>query len=217
MGEQSKVGKRVKITKAKNCTHLCIIGAEGEITEATFDLYRIRLDEGHRLKEIVTTENCFVYLNYATGGCVNVKGSENKEFYLKNVCDESVKFYVYEINNMNNEIKHKQILDKAIDKYGALEQCLMAQEEAAELIQAINKLRRLGGIAKNGIYQPHGAGFYGSTKYALAYNNLCSEVADLEIMITQLRKMLRPEQIDLIKERKISRLENRLNEKEDVG
>lgn len=103
--------------------------------------------------------------------------------------------------------EQQQILIQATKLYGALEQCGMAQEESAELIQAINKLRRLGGITSGGIQVPHPAS---SKEYALAYNNLCGEVAVLEIILHQMRSMLRGEQIDLIKARKITRLQARL-------
>ena len=52
-----------------------------------------------------------------------------------------------------------------------------------------------------------------SIKYSLAYFNLCSEVADVKIMLAQMELMLSKDAIDLAVERKIDRLENRLNNK----
>lgn len=102
----------------------------------------------------------------------------------------------------------EKILLRATKENGCLEQCFQAQEEAGELIQAINKMRRVGGINTGIIAKPTSNS---SIDYIMAYNNLCSEVADMEIMVKQLRSMLRGEQVDLIKSRKIIRLEKRLN------
>lgn len=109
--------------------------------------------------------------------------------------------------------EQEKILLRATKENGALEQCFMAQEEAGELIQAINKLRRAGGINFYEIIPPGKTNKTSSIKYALAYNQLCGEVADMEIILGQMRSMLRGEQIDLIKDRKISRLEKRLDKK----
>lgn len=110
-------------------------------------------------------------------------------------------------STLENRKKNATIMVDAIDKYGALEQCLMAQEEAAELIQAINKYRRMGGITCEGIKFPDKNS---SIKESLAYDALCGEVADMEIMLRQMKLMLRGDQVDLIKQRKINRLESRL-------
>lgn len=87
----------------------------------------------------------------------------------------------------------KTTLEKAIETFGREPQMRMVQEECAELIQAINKYIRKG----------NGEGS----------SNLCEEIADVEIMIAQLRIMLNADAvIDGIKESKIERLKNRLNE-----
>lgn len=100
-----------------------------------------------------------------------------------------------------------EILKQAIKKYGASAQIDMAVEESAELIQAINKLRRRGGISFEGVIQPSVAT---DVKYSELFFNLCSEVADVKIMIAQMELMLNKEAIDLAVERKIQRLEQRM-------
>ncbi len=109
---------------------------------------------------------------------------------------------------------NNEILDRAINQNGALNQCDMMVEEAAELvkelgglIQSLNKLKRKGGITDIGIKVPTDSD---SIEYCLAYNNLCSEVVDVRILITQMEKMLRKEQLDLIEDRKLQRLKTRL-------
>lgn len=97
---------------------------------------------------------------------------------------------------------------KVIDTFGVEKQLDMVVEECAELIQAINKVKRkgllpiIGLINKNTLFE--------NKEDALTYNNLCSEVADVEIMLEQLRLMLNEEQINLIKERKLERLKQRI-------
>lgn len=100
-----------------------------------------------------------------------------------------------------------EILHNALIKYGCLEQSLQAVEECAELIQAINKIRRMGGINFDQINKPNETS---NVSYCLAYNNLCGEVADVKIMIGQLEAMLDIQTVQLIEERKISRLKERL-------
>lgn len=99
-----------------------------------------------------------------------------------------------------------EILNKAISQYGIDNQMDMVIEECSELIQAIQKLKR----TKISIY----AGMipkWQTRKTNLVYANLCSEVADVKIMIAQLEIILNKEMIDLSVERKIDRLEDRLN------
>lgn len=78
-----------------------------------------------------------------------------------------------------------KIYQKAIEKWGAGAQMGMAQEEAAELIQAISKIFRNGDEG----------------------SNIEEEVADMEIMLEQLRIMLDEEKIEKEKQRKLDRLE----------
>lgn len=106
---------------------------------------------------------------------------------------------------------HEQIevLEKAISKYGTRSQLDMAVEESAELIQAINKLKR-SGLVEHTITKPS---WWMELKEIRAYNDLCSEVADVKIMLAQLELMLCKERIQISVDRKISRLERRLMKK----
>lgn len=100
----------------------------------------------------------------------------------------------------------KEILKKAIDKYGINNQIEMVIEECSELIQAIQKVKRekfsiyLGMIPANK-----------DVKINMVYADLCGEVADVKIMLAQLEIILNKEMIDLCVERKIERLEKRLS------
>jgi len=101
------------------------------------------------------------------------------------------------------------VLDSAIQVYGILNQLDMAIEECAELIQAINKIKRSFTIdeiknIKNGNH------IFKSTEDAIVYNNVCSEIADVKIMLYQLEKIFDKNNIDISEERKLIRLEERL-------
>lgn len=106
--------------------------------------------------------------------------------------------------------EQKETLIRATTTYGCLNQCDMVIEECAELIQAINKAKRSGLIQEKEIVKP---GYSSTNEECLAYGNLCGEVADVEIILAQLRSMLDGETIDLIKERKLERLKNRIEDK----
>lgn len=101
-----------------------------------------------------------------------------------------------------------EILQEAICKYGFEAQMDMCVEECAELIQAINKLKR----SKLTIYGGKIPNCW-DAKNILMYHNLCSEVADVKIMIAQMEIMLNPEAIQITIDRKIERLSKRLNTK----
>jgi NTP pyrophosphatase (non-canonical NTP hydrolase) len=109
-----------------------------------------------------------------------------------------------ESNNLP-KISDKQliVLGRAILKYGSIPQIDQAVEECAELIQAINKCKRKGGFER-----PNKKNHQ---SYCQAYWNLCSEVADVKIMIAQLELMLDEEAIQLSIDRKVERLNDRLN------
>jgi len=102
-----------------------------------------------------------------------------------------------------------EILEKAISKYGTRSQLDMAVEESAELIQAINKLKR-SGLVEHTITKPS---WWMDLDQIRAYNDLCSEVADVKIMLKQMELMLCSERIQISVDRKINRLERRLNKK----
>ena len=52
---------------------------------------------------------------------------------------------------------------------------------------------------------------FNSIGEAIIYNNLCSEVADVKIMIDQLEYIFSLEHINLSKQRRLERLENTVN------
>lgn len=95
----------------------------------------------------------------------------------------------------------RAVLKAAIDKYGNDSQLAVAQEECAELIQAISKLNRAGSSDHPGR----------TAKGAM--NNLYEEVADVQIMLDQIRIMLPSKAYDTIRAQKIARLEKRINQK----
>lgn len=84
------------------------------------------------------------------------------------------------------------IYEEALSLWGKADQLRMAQEECAELIQAINKLFR-----KNDI------------------NNVCEEIADVEIMLSQLRIIFGDKKINDIKFEKLKKL-GKLIDKENT-
>ena len=86
----------------------------------------------------------------------------------------------------------------ALGKWGFWAQMRMAQEECAELIVAINKLNRHDGDA--------------------TLTDVCEAVADVEIMMLQIRIAFgdRPSAyIDRIKREKLARLERMVNDEAD--
>lgn len=103
------------------------------------------------------------------------------------------------------KIEQSEVLHKAIETFGINEQIEMVIEECSELIQALQKLKRakfsiyLGEIPKNK-----------TAKQALVYANLCSEIADVKIMISQCEIMFNKDMIDISVDRKIERLKKRL-------
>lgn len=103
-------------------------------------------------------------------------------------------------------------MKRIIEKYGVQHQLDMCIEEMAELMQAINKCRR-SGIVGTEIEKPH----KGSTiEQVRAYNNLCAEVADVKIMLLQMDCMVDQERVEMIMERKIKRIWNKLNATADI-
>lgn len=105
--------------------------------------------------------------------------------------------------------EEKELLSKAISKYGINPQCDQATEEMAELIQAINKCRRNKIILSSHI---QGKSIL-TAEQALIYDNLLSEIVDVEIMLDQLKIMfdIHNKALPLIRERKLERLRNNLN------
>ncbi len=109
--------------------------------------------------------------------------------------------------------KQIAVLKRAIEYFGVNFQLGMATEECAELIQAINKLKRKGVFNGNSIQKPCQEM---NLKQISVYNNLCSEVADCKIILAEMELMLCKETIQISVNRKIDRLEKEINELEKV-
>ena len=90
-----------------------------------------------------------------------------------------------------------RIMRQAIETYGTQAQCDVAIEEMAELTKAIMKIRRV-------------ANDYEKTPAAL--DNLLEEIADVDIMVDQLKIMWGPKQVEEYRRKKLERLERRLND-----
>ena len=91
----------------------------------------------------------------------------------------------------------ESIMQQAIKTYGVQAQCDVAVEEMAELTKAIVKIRRV-------------ADDYEKTQAAL--ENLLEEIADVDIMIEQMKIMWGPKQVEEYRKKKLERLERRLND-----
>ena len=89
----------------------------------------------------------------------------------------------------------ERIMQQAIETYGVQAQCDVAVEEMAELTKAIMKIRRV-------------ADDYGKTQAAL--ENLLEEIADVDIMIAQMKIMWGPKQVEEYRRKKLARLKRRL-------
>ena len=90
------------------------------------------------------------------------------------------------------------VLKGAILTYGKEEQMMMMVEEAAELIQAINKVRR----AKN------------DAEEIEAMEHLAEEVADCFIVLMQMKLMVCKKRVDEILNYKMNRLKENLDKQE---
>ena len=91
----------------------------------------------------------------------------------------------------------ERIMQQAIETYGVQAQCDVAIEEMAEPIKAIMKIRRA-------------ADDYEKTQAAL--ENLLEEIADVDIMIEQLKIMWGPKQVEEYRRNKLERLDRRLQD-----
>lgn len=93
-----------------------------------------------------------------------------------------------------NKLQKQDLYKRTIEKWGQRAQLEMAQEEATELALAIRKLIRRNDSKR--------------------FIDLCGEIADVEIMIEQLKTMFPGIQsdIDMQKDFKLNRLEKRVLE-----
>ncbi len=87
----------------------------------------------------------------------------------------------------------KEICKRAVEQYGKQPQIIMAMEEMSELIQSLSKSIR----GKENV------------------DNIAEEIADVEIMLMQLKMIFHCEtRVNSIKSDKTYRLEERLNKKQ---
>jgi NTP pyrophosphatase (non-canonical NTP hydrolase) len=91
-----------------------------------------------------------------------------------------------------------QVLTDAVKKYGVTNQMLMAVEEAAELIQAINKYFRCDG------------------KNEAITTDLRGEIADMRIMLDQLTIIFGGPELMVIEQIKVDRLSKRIKDGQGV-
>lgn len=99
----------------------------------------------------------------------------------------------------------EQIIKDAVDNFGVINQLDMAIEECGELIQSINKIKRTFKV--NQLSEIKKGKEFDSVKMALAYCNICSEIADVKIMIKQLEYIFSPDHVAVSEERKLARLQ----------
>ena len=101
----------------------------------------------------------------------------------------------------------KQLLQKALDKWGVEKQLRLAQEELAELIVAISKLLRYSKPNSNKTTQLR------SVNISTEEFNLIDELADVTIVLEQIKIILDPHDIGLLDKQinfKLKRLEKRI-------
>lgn len=89
-------------------------------------------------------------------------------------------------------MERKEILERAIHTYGQHVQVDMCLEEMAELAKALLKMRRSGGDIADKL------------------DNIREEIADVQIMIDQMKMIYGEELIKKIERLKLARLEKRL-------
>lgn len=94
---------------------------------------------------------------------------------------------------MKKEITEKQIYANAILAYGVEGQIDMLHEEVGELLSALNKFKR-GRVSAD---------------------EVITEIADVEIMCGQMAMIFGPEKVEAEKERKLIRLQQRIDKHND--
>ena len=99
----------------------------------------------------------------------------------------------------------KTVFKKAIDQYGIPDQVQVACEECAELIKALSKYQR---VTK---HQPQD-----KRKIQRCLNNIIEEVADVSIMLDQIKLMygITEKTVTDVRDAKVERLEGTLSKEE---
>ena len=103
-------------------------------------------------------------------------------------------FDAYRKGKQSINPNHTQVLKRNICRHGREQEMFIAAEEAAELIQAISKVRRYGYIGEH-------------------KDNLIEEIADVSIILQELKMMFDITEADIDKmiDFKINRINKRLN------
>lgn len=109
-------------------------------------------------------------------------------------------------------INKDKICKDAVDTFGVDNQFDMVFEEFGELIQALNKIKRTFDINKL-LEIKEGKVKFNSVKEALVYCGMCSEIADAKVMIRQLEYIFSNDHINLSEERKLMKLQDRIDNK----
>lgn len=111
--------------------------------------------------------------------------------------------------------ERKKTYDKATKLYGHQKQLFQLVEECAEIIKEVNKLNRTVNLREPEIIQ-----HVFNDKYGNKLDNLCEELADLEIMIEQTKNMsdsgLIRSKIDFHKNIKLERFKESLENYEKL-
>jgi hypothetical protein len=100
-------------------------------------------------------------------------------------------------------------IKEVIDVFGVDFQLNMADEELGELTQAINKIRRT--FTTKDLADIKAGKKFNSSKDALVYTDVCSEIADVKIIIKQLEIIFSPAHIACSEERKLMRLRDTID------
>jgi NTP pyrophosphatase (non-canonical NTP hydrolase) len=88
-------------------------------------------------------------------------------------------------------LTQKDVCQKAVDTYGSIAQKIKCIEELGELVKAMSKHMNNPNKSNN--------------------ENVCEEIADVEIMLHQMRLLFDSSAIDQYKRDKLDRLEQRLS------
>lgn len=96
-------------------------------------------------------------------------------------------------------MNRNQILHAAVETFGRESQMMMMVEEMSELTKAISKFYRAKDIDSE----------------ADAVDNIKEEIADCEIMLEQMKILFG--NVDMIERQKLSRLEKRIAEQNEMG
>ena len=93
-------------------------------------------------------------------------------------------------------MKQAEIYEKALAKFGRESQLLKLIEETGELQRALSR-----------VLNYYAASTHSGEEVFDAEENLCEEIADVEIVLNQVKLTFNPEMLSFHKQRKLQRLE----------